>query len=104
MPKTCAFPRGKRETDASVKGNSCGKRRGMTEGGPITEGGRVGPELGASRRVRGVLHETQESFLMQPVSIDKLSVEWSISWEAQQVEWHFPDTIVAFNSFLIGRG
>lgn len=104
MPKTCTFPRGKRETDASVKVNSYGIRRGITEGGPITEGGRVGPKLRSSKRVRGPLHETWESFLMQPVSVDKLLVERSVSWQEQQVEWHFPDTRVVFNSLLIGGG
>lgn len=67
-------------------------------------GGRVGPKLKSSRRVRRALHETQEFFLMQLVSIDKLSIEWSVSWEMQQVEWHFPDANVAFNSLLIGGG
>lgn len=42
-----------KEIDASVKVNSCGKRRGLTEGGPITEGERVGSELRSSRRVKG---------------------------------------------------
>lgn len=40
---------------------------------------------------------------MQPVdATNTLSVEWSVSWEEEQVDWHFPDANVAFNSLGIG--
>jgi len=62
----------------------------MTEGGQlgVPTAGRAGcSELSSSGMVRGMLRETQESLLMQPVSINRLSMGWSVSPEMDQVDW-----------------
>lgn len=76
----------------SLKVGASLKEKGLALGSGLLEG------------QRGTLHEIQESFLMQPVSMDKLLVDRSISWQVQQVEWQFPDAHVAYSPLLIRGG
>ena len=62
----------------------------MTEGGQlgVPTAGRAGcSELSFSGLVGGMFLETQASLLMQPVSINRLSVGRSVSSEMDQVDW-----------------